>query len=181
LIIGDHTGSYAVPGEIHQDPSNGDNFATDLYFACMDGNGDWHPDMAHGRISVSSALEAGIIVDKIIAYEKTPPSAASFYSNMLSCAQYQDTDDNNGYADRRFCQTSEDIRDYLIDEQSYTSERVYYTSTTADVTTLRYNNGYFSDGQLIPAELRTTAYNWAGSPSDITSAINAGKFLVFSP
>ncbi len=179
LIIGDHTGSYAVPGEIHQDPSNGDNFATDLYFACMDGNGDWHPDMAHGRISVSSALEAGIIVDKIIAYEKTPPSAASFYSNMLSCAQYQDTDDNNGYADRRFCQTSEDIRDYLIDEQSYTSERVYYTSTTADVTTLRYNNGYFSDGQLIPAELRTTAYNWAGSPSDITSAINAGKFLVF--
>jgi len=70
LIIGDHTGSYAVPGEIHQDPSNGDNFATDLYFACMDGNGDWHPDMAHGRISVSSALEAGIIVDKIIAYEK---------------------------------------------------------------------------------------------------------------
>jgi len=140
LIIGDHTGSYAVPGEIYLDPNFGDNFATDLYYACMDGAYDWHPDIAHGRISVSSVTEAGVVVDKIIDYEKTPPSSSSYYSNMLSCAQYQD-DDNNAYADRRFCHTSEDIRDYLQDDQGYASERVYYTSSTADVTSLRYDNG----------------------------------------
>lgn len=178
LIIGNHTGSFAVPGEVHQDPNDGDDFATDLYYACMDGSGDWHPDMAHGRISVSSAIEAGVIVDKIIDYEKTPPSATTFYSNMLSCAQYQD-DDNNGYADRRFCHTSEDIRDYLQDEHSYTSERVYYSSTSANVTTLRYNSSYYSDGQLLPSELRSASFDWGGGSSDITSAINSGKFLVF--
>ena len=177
VIIGDHTGSYAVPGEIHQAP-NTSNFATDLYYACMDGIGDWHPDMAHGRISVSSTTEAGVVVDKIIDYEKTPTTTASFYTNMLSCAQYQD-DDNNGYADRRFCHTSEDIRDYLQNSHSYTSERVYYTSTIAPVASLRYNNGYYSSGQLLPSALRSLSFNWLGNSTDITNAINNGKFLVF--
>lgn len=176
LIIGDHTGSYAVPGEIYQ--IDGDDYATDLYYACMDGSSDWHPDIAHGRISVSSATEAGVVINKVIDYEKTPPSQTSFYSNMLNCAQYQD-DDDNGYADRRFCHTSEDIRDYMQDEHSYNSERVYYTSSNADVTTLKYNNGYYSDGQSLPSELRSSSFDWDGGSSDITSAINSGKFLVF--
>ncbi len=183
LIIGDHTGSYAVPGEIHQDPSYGDDFATDLYFACMDGGTDWHPDMAHGRISVSSVAEAQVVVNKIINYEKTPPTQSSFYSNILNCAEYQDEDENggagNGYADRRFCHTSENIRDYLQGSHGYTSTRVYYRTGTANVTGLRYNNGYYSNGQLLPSELRSTSFNWTGGSTDITNAINAGKFMVF--
>ena len=176
LIIGDHTGSFAVPGEIYQ--IDGENFATDLYYACMDGVNDWHPDIAHGRISVSTVAEANVAINKIINYEKNPPTQASFYTNILNCAQYQD-DDDNGYADRRFCHTSEDIRDYMQDEQSYISERIYYTSSNADVTTLRYNDGYYSDGQLLPIELRNTSFDWGGGASDITSAINSGKFIVF--
>jgi hypothetical protein len=176
LIVGDHTGALAVPGEVHQ--IGGENFATDLYFACMDGVNDWHPDMAHGRISISTTAEASVVVNKIINYEKNPTNQVSFYTNILNCAQYQD-DDNNGYADRRFCHTSEDIRDYLEVEQSYNSERVYYTSSTANVTTLRYNNGYYSDGQLLPSELRNVSFNWAGGAAEITSAINSGKFMVF--
>lgn len=182
LIIGDHTGDYAVPGEIHQDPSYGDNFATDTYVVCMDGSSDHVPDMGKGRIAVSSLAEATIVIDKIINYEKTPPTSSSFYENALNCAQYQDTDNNDGYADRRFCHTSEDIRDYLQDEQGYTSTRVYYRNTNsgcAGVDTLRYNNGYFSDGQLLPAELRSPSFNWSGGSSDITTEIDAGKFLVF--
>jgi len=178
VIIGDHTGSFAVPGEIYQDPNYGDNFATDLYYACMDGATDWHPDMAHGRISVSSAAEAQVVVNKIINYEKTPPTPSSFYDNILNCAQYQD-DDNNGYADRRFCHTSENIRDHLQDNYGYTSTRVYYTNTTANVTGLRYNNTYYSTGGLLPAELRSTSFNWSGGSSQITAEIDAGKFMVF--
>ncbi|MDA3881316.1 MAG: C25 family cysteine peptidase [Prolixibacteraceae bacterium] len=182
LVIGDHNDAYAVPGEIHQDPSDGDDFATDSYFVCMDGSGDHIPDMAKGRISVSSLSEATIVIDKIINYEKTPPTSSSFYENVLNCAQYQDSDDNDGYADRRFCHTSEEIRDYLQNEQGYTSERVYYRETgagTAVVDNLRYNNGYYSDGQLLPAELRLPTFNWNGGAGDITTAIDAGKFLVF--
>jgi len=179
VIIGDHDGSYAVPGEIHYTTDTPpEPFATDLYYACMDGGGDWHPDMAHGRISVSSSAEAQVVVDKIINYEKNPVNNSSFYQNGLNCAQYQD-DDNNGYADRRFCHTSEDIRDYLQNNQGYTSERVYYTNSSASVSTLRYNNTYYSNGQLLPAELRNASFNWNGGASDITSAINAGKFYVF--
>ncbi len=181
LIIGDHTGSYAVPGDVvntpYSPPDDGP-FATDLYFACMDGSSDWHPDMAHGRISVSSSTEAQIVVDKIINYEKIPPTQSSFYTNVLNCAQYQD-DDNNGYADRRFCHTTEDIRDYLQDYQGYSSTRVYHTDATTPLSTRKYNNGLYSDGQLIPTELRNASFNWAGGATEITSEWNAGKFLVF--
>ncbi len=181
VILGDHTGSYAVPGEIHYE-SGAEEFATDLYYACMDGVGDYHPDMAHGRISVSSAAEATVVVNKIINYEQNPPTDANFYTNILNCAQWQD-EDNDSYADRRFCHTSEDIRDYLQGApNNYTSTRIYYRKTeagTVDVSTLRYNNGYYSNGNLLPAELRDASFNWSGGPADITQEIDEGKFLVF--
>ena len=179
VIIGDHNGSYAVPGDVINTPyapPNAGPFATDLYFACMDGGSDWHPDMAHGRISPSNATEAQTIVDKIINYEKTPPTTASFYQNGLNCAQYQD-DNDDGYADRRFCHTSENIRDYTQGTLGYTVERIYFTDSP-DPT--YYNNGYYSPPNTqIPAELQSASFNWSGGSADITSAINAGKFYVF--
>lgn len=175
LIIGDHAGDFAVPGEMHT--VDGEPFATDLYYVCMDGAYDYIPEMAHGRISVSSAQEADVVVQKIINYEKSPVTDPDFYINGLNCAQYQD-DDNNGYADRRFCHTSEDVRDYLIDSIGYNIERIYYTDSQHDVTNLHYNYGYYSNGELLPAELRTPSFNWNGGSSEITSAINSGKFFV---
>ncbi len=181
VIIGDHTGPYAVPGEIHNEPDANEPFATDLYYACMDGTSDYVPDMAHGRIPVSSITEAETVINKIIDYEKTPVEDSSFYDNILNCAQYQDEDDgvSDGYADRRFCHTSEEIRDYLQNNYGYTSQRIYYTDTTFDLTQLRYNNGGFSDGQLLPAALRSTQFNWGGNDSDITAALDEGKLMVF--
>lgn len=180
VIVGDHSGNFAVPGELHT--IDGDSFATDLYYACMDGASDWHPDMARGRISVSNAEEASVVMNKIINYEKNPPTQASFYENGLACAQFQDkaNDDDtpDGYAARRFCHTSEEIRDYIIGSQGYTVDRVYYTEPGNTPT--NYNNGYYSHGQAIPDELlRSNGFEWDGGASSITSAINAGKFYVF--
>lgn len=171
-----------MPGEICQDPSYDEDFATDLYYACIDGGDDYYPDMAHGRISVSTAAEADIVVDKIINYEKTPPTEASYYQNALNCAQFQDKVDKDdtpdGYAARRFCHTSEEIRDYLIDHQGYTVERIYYTDAENNPT--NYNNGGFSDGQAIPDELlRANGFAWDGDADDITAAFDAGKFMIF--
>ena len=177
VIIGDHTGNFAVPGEIHNSPNNND-FATDLYYACMNGANDYVPDMAHGRISVSSAAEAGVVVNKIINYESNPVNNNTFYDNGVICAQYQDND-NNGFADRRFCHTAEEIRDYLDVDQEYTCSRIYYTNSNANVADLRYNNGNYSNGQLLPAALRNNNFDWDGGSQDIVNAINAGKFLVF--
>ncbi|MBI9055287.1 MAG: T9SS type A sorting domain-containing protein [Bacteroidales bacterium] len=181
LIIGDHTGNFAVPGEVHQDPQDGDDFATDLYYACMDGVGDYYPDMAHGRISVSSATEAMNVVLKIVNYERTPVTEASYYENGLNCAQFQDVADEeapDGIAARRFCHTSENIRDYMVDEQGYAVERIYYTDEANTPT--NFNNGYFSNNESVPSELlRANGYTWSGGATDILSSINAGKFYVF--
>jgi hypothetical protein len=180
LIIGDHDGSFAVPGEMHLEPDEQDYFATDLYFACMDGETDWHPDMAYGRISVSSATEATVIVNKIINYEFNPPNTASFYQNAVNCAQFQDVEDSeaaDGYAARRFCHTSEEIRDYLL-TKGYAVERIYYSDPANTPT--NYNNGTYSNGEPIPSELlRSNGFAWDGGEADITASVNAGKFFVF--
>ena len=181
LIIGDHTGDNAVPGELHQDPKYGNDFATDLYYACMDGISDYYPDMAHGRISVSSATEAMNVVLKIVNYERNPVTQASYYENGLNCAQFQDVADDeqpDGIAARRFCHTSENIRDYMKDEQGYNVERIYYTDGANTPT--NFNNGYYSNNEPIPSELlRANGFTWNGGASDILSSINAGKFYVF--
>ncbi len=180
LIFGDHDGTYAVPGEMHLEPDEEDSFATDLYFACMDSETDWHPDMAYGRISVSSAAEAGVVVNKIINYEFDPPNTAAFYQNAVNCAQFQDVEGSeaaDGYAARRFCHTSEEIRDYLL-TKSYAVERIYYTDPAHTPT--NYNNGTYSNGEPLPAELLpASGFAWDGGEADITASINAGKFLVF--
>ena len=177
VILGDHAGSYAVPAEIkYTNDTPPEPFGTDLYFACMNGTNDYVPEMAHGRISVSSPTQAMTVVQKIINYERNPTTNSSFYSNGLNCAQFQD-DNTNGYADRRFTHTSEEIRDYVI-TKGKTVARVYWTNS--NVTPTRYNNGAFSDGQLIPSVLlKSNNFNWNGGANDITSNINSGKFYVF--
>ncbi len=42
--------------------------STDLYYGCMDGSSDWHPDMGRGRFPVRSAAQTTYMVDKYLAY-----------------------------------------------------------------------------------------------------------------
>lgn len=183
LIIGDHDD---VPGEEYS--SSYGTYATDLYYACMGGTGDYTPDMAHGRVSVSSLEQAYLVLRKIINYERNPITNSSFYQNATHCAQFQDDwekDTNglytippDGYSDRRFTHTCEEIRDYII-SQGKTIGRIYYANS--DVTPRYYNNGYYSDGQAIPSELRkdvTPYYTWSGSNTDISNVINNGRFYI---
>lgn len=173
LIIGDHD---QVPGEIHYAPS-GEAFASDLYYACFDGPSDYFPDMARGRLSVSSAQEAMLVADKIINYEATPPMESHFYEQGTNCAQFQD-DELNGYATRRFTHTSEDIRDYMMLEQGYDVERIYYTDQNINPT--NFNNGWYSNGEPIKEELlKSNGFDWSGGQWDIVNAINDGRFYLF--
>jgi PKD repeat protein len=148
---------------------------TDLYYAEMDGTG-YMPEMAYGRIFPSSASNAQAIVDKIIDYEKNPPTLSGFYSNALACAYYQDSN-LDSYADRRFTHTSEDIRNHLMG-LGYGVNRVYVTGSSVDP--LYYNNGNYSPaGMSIPAELKRPTFAWDGDATDIINYIDAGRFLVW--
>jgi PKD repeat protein len=148
---------------------------TDLYYAEMEGTG-YKPEMAYGRIFPDSASNAQMIVDKIIDYEKNPPTLSGFYSNALACAYYQDSN-LDSYADRRFTHTSEDIRNYMM-VQGYGVNRVYVTGSS--VTPLYYNNGNYSPPNTpIPEELKRPTFAWDGDATDIINYVDAGRFLVW--
>ncbi len=151
------------------------NRYSDLYYACMDSVNDYYPDMAHGRITAKSQLEALDVVKKIRNYEQSPPSSPSFYNTALNCAYFQD-DDTSGYASRRFVHTSEEVRNYLL-SLNYNVNRVYYTDPW--VTPTHYNPSHYSSGQPLPADLlRFNGFNWDGDGQDVVNEINNGRFIV---
>ncbi len=174
VIIGDHED---VPAEIHQAP-DGTYFGTDLYFACMDGSGDYVPDMAHGRISVSDSTMAMTVILKTVNYERNPVVDASFYNKATNCAYFQGYEYmGQTYCNRRFLHTSEDVHSYLS-AQGYTIDRIYETESNLNPT--HYQNGYYSDGQAIsPDILRSNGFQWDGNSIDISNSINDGRFYVF--
>ncbi len=147
---------------------------TDFYYSCTDN--DSTPDIHCGRLSVSTSDEAITVVEKIIGYEKTPPINQHFYENGLNCAYFQDEyPRKDNFADRRFAQTSEDVRAYVM-SQGKTIQRIYYTKR--NVTPLFWNNDYYSYGEAIPDELKKPGFAWDGDYADISIAINNGVFYV---
>ena len=185
------------------DPTTGSDYGYAIYPQFFF---DIFPDFAVGRISVDTAAEAQLAVDKIIKYESDPPfidrfTGAPFYTTTANAAQFQccrmnpnGTPLNNqaGTAQRAFIETSEFVRNEL-DSLNYTVERIYtetvdgggYCIDNNTPCTLQaaYNgsitpNRYYN-GSLLPADLRSgSGFGWAGSTLDIIDAFNEGRFLI---
>ena len=66
-------------------------YGTDLYYACMDGEGDNIPDMYYGRFSARTAEQMKAIVDKTITYEKYEFEDPSYLSKATLIAGYDGT------------------------------------------------------------------------------------------
>lgn len=156
---------------------------TDLYYATVDGS-DYFPDISTGRLVVDTLAQANKRVNDIIAYEKNPPADVDFYTHAAIAAYFQDNDNPNtpnvnerdGYADRRFAHTSENVRDYLV-ASGYTADRIY--ATPSAVTPTNWSTSYWpGTGAAIPTELLKPTFPWDGDSTDITNAINDGRFLV---
>jgi hypothetical protein len=147
--------------------------ATDLWYAAVDGS-DYYPDLFIGRIPADTIDQAAVMVQKILTYEQTPPILPSFYNNFTVAAYFQD-DDTNGYEDRRFVLTSEEVRDYLL-SLGYNGERIYCTDSYVNPT--HYNNGYYANGEPLPSELLRPTFAWDGNADDIINAIQQGTFLL---
>jgi Peptidase family C25/Propeptide_C25 len=147
--------------------------ATDLWYATVNGT-DYYPDIFIGRIPADTPAQADVMIQKTITYEQTPPTLPSFYNNFAVAAYFQD-DDTNGYEDRRFVLTSEEVRDYLL-SLGYNGERIYCTDSYVNPT--HYNNDYYSNGQPLPSELLRPTFAWDGNADDIINAIQQGVFLL---
>lgn len=134
------------------------------------------PDFAVGRIPVDTLTQANVVVDKIIAYEKTPPFNASFYQRAAVASQFQCCRDDvatSGTDQRTFIEVSEFSRNVMLGKGKLV-DRIYTKTGPAATVPARYYNGTF-----LPASLGSgSGFPWNGSTADISGAINAGRFLV---
>jgi len=170
VIIGDHQ---HVPSN---SLTNKRSHLSDRPYGCMDDASQIIPDLFRGRLSVSTEDEAEVVVDKIINYELNPVKNAEFYTTGLNCAYFQDTDNHDGIADRRFAQTAEEILVYLQQHQGFKMDRVYYTEP--DVNPHSWNNDTYSFGEIFPDYLKKPGFPWDGNSNDIIRHINDGVNIV---
>jgi len=141
---------------------------TDLYYSPT-------PDIHIGRISVDKAAQAETIVNKILKYEKEPTTTKSFYTDVCLAAYFQDKYLKDGYEDRRFVLTSEEIRTYL-QTGGYTVNQIYYTHPL--VTPTHYNIYTYDSGLPLPWDLLKPGFFWNGNRDDITDKINEGILIL---
>lgn len=71
LLMGDNTGNFAIPTNMHPSPDTAENNADDNHYAMITGN-DYFPEMLVGRFSFGSLTEYLTIANKTIAYERNP-------------------------------------------------------------------------------------------------------------
>lgn len=148
---------------------------TDFYYACMGDEDDLTPDINIGRLPADNLSEAIIMVDKIISYEKSPIVDEEFYQTGIHCAFFYDTKEPESYEDNRFVFLSEQIKNY-INMQGKNVKRMYRSASSTEP--LYWKEGFPSNGDSIPIELRKPEYNWDARFNDINQNINQGAFYI---
>ncbi len=153
-----------------------DPYCSDHYFSCMNGDGDYWPDMARGRITIENLTDLQNYLKKILYYN----SSQVYTGKGAVCAEFKGENDNDSVENRRFVKTSEEIRDYLKTEIGYTEiERIYFAPSTANP--MYYNNGLYSNGSPLPEDLRGNSYPWNSTTSaNVVNCINSGvDFMLY--
>ena len=169
-----------------------DNFSciSDYLYGCMDGDNDYTADLSIGRLSVTTLDEAINVVNKIKNYERNK----KLTDRVLHCAEFSDLENKygeekaDGFEDRRFTRTSEDIA-VGATAQGYNVERVYNynrhysgiinSNKYLKIRASNWNNTHFGYGEPIPAHLSDSTFNWDGDTQDVISAFSQGANYVF--
>lgn len=174
LLLGD--AEFIAP--FYTNTSGSNTTGTDYPYALISSDNDLIPDFAIGRIPVDTLAQANTVVDKIINYESNPPTLESFYKRVGIASQFQccKTDGQEGRDQRSFIETSELVRNELID-RGYRVDRIYTQTVEAgydgDPTPRRFYNG-----SLLPSAIDAdSGFAWDGDTNDIVNAFNAGRFL----
>jgi len=153
------------------------------------------PDFGVGRIPVDTLQQAHDVIDKIINYEKYPPSAPAFYKNISLAAMFQccrldaptpmisfDPHPTDGWDGKAYIQTAELVRDELI-ALGYSAERIYNHGTCDKYWWNNLHSSdtprFYYDGTPLPTDIgENSGFAWNGSQQDIINAFNNGRFLI---
>ena len=153
----------------------------DLQYGLMN-NTDNLPDLAYGRIPVDTLTEANRVVNKIIAFEQSPPVNAAFYSNFTIASYFQccrNSPTAQGTDMRSFLETSELVRNACKPKArpcsaSTTPTQPMPMAMRRSTTPNRYYNG-----ALLPADLRASSgFAWNGGAPMWSTRFNAGRMLI---
>ncbi len=143
---------------------------TDLYYACMDGNGDWAPEFPVGRLSVATADSLVQVLAKLLAYETTPPDL------WMSQLVFMASKDNHTITEG----THNAVITAWLDPIGYRSDKLYCASRSATPAQVK---SAFNGGRILGVYSGhgDTTY-WADGPvfrkSDVLALTNKNRYPV---
>ncbi|MBT3316709.1 T9SS type A sorting domain-containing protein [bacterium] len=171
LLIGD----YATGGGLGIISPTWDSYCTsDNFYADVDEDG--LPEIAISRITANDQLQLETTINKILDYERNPPTEYSFYNEPVMAGGWQ--------RERWFVLCEEVVYGFLANElgKSPTREYAIYSGATdiwSSATNTSAVTNYFGPSGLgyIPA---TPAHltDWGANATRINNDINNGTFMV---
>lgn len=156
-------------------PMVSDNFYADVDTS----DGKALPEIVFGRIVAQNETHLQTMVSKIINYETSPPTSASFYNNPITALGWQ--------TERWFQICSEAIGGFMTKELGKSPVRineVYEGNPTVDPWSTALNTsqvtGYFgpSGRDYIPSTPQELGSWTGGDANDIAAALNNGAFML---
>jgi hypothetical protein len=144
--------------------------ATDIQYACMDGPGDWFPDIPIGRFPVRSTGQLLDVIGKTLFFEEQNYPDPDYVLRAVFMA----SEDNYWVSEG----THNWVIDNYMDPNGFTSDKLYchtYNATTQQV------RDSFNDGRLYGIYSgHGSTYSWADGPpfyqSDVQGLFNDGLY-----
>jgi hypothetical protein len=130
------------------------------------------PPFGIGRFPVDTAAQAQTMVNKVVAFENSPPIAPFWGENYYSRLTFASYFQGSGTTDQRwFAETTEMVRNHAL-SLGYNPRRLYRASATSDPR-------FYRGGGAIPAALRKPGFAWNATAADINTAINQGTSILY--
>jgi hypothetical protein len=148
---------------------------TDLNYACMDGTGDWYPDIAYGRFSVRNGTHLADVIEKTLVVEEGPHADPGYTLRAVFMASVDNYNISEG--------THNYVIDTHLDPAGFDCDKLYQVTYGADTQDVRDS---FNEGQIYGIYSGHGGNNsWADGPpfsqSDVNNLTNEGMYsLVWS-
>jgi hypothetical protein len=175
LILGDYSTAGATGNGVFSQKHNNYCVSDNMF---VDFNNDHLPEIATSRIVAETPAQLPTIINKMINYEKNPPTLASYYDKPIMAGGWQ--------TERWFILCTEVFYGYLKNVQQRNPVREYaiYSGTPGTAWSTNQNTNivvnYFGPSglQYIPATPQHLT-DWAGNATRINNQLNSGSFLLF--